>query len=43
MVNLENYYTTLQRAMKLTRYMKDTCPRFYDTGICNRLKIRKPI
>jgi hypothetical protein len=35
MVNLYNYYTTLERererAMKLTRYIKDTCLRVYDT------------
>jgi hypothetical protein len=31
MVNLENYYATLERTIKLTRYVKDTCPRVYDT------------
>jgi hypothetical protein len=31
MVNLENYYDTLERVMKLTRYIKNTCPRVYDT------------
>jgi hypothetical protein len=31
MVNLENYYATLERVMKLTRYMKYAYPRVYDT------------
>jgi hypothetical protein len=25
-----NYYATLERMTKLTRYVKDTCPRVYD-------------
>jgi hypothetical protein len=31
MVNLENNYATLERVLKPTRYVKDTCPRVYDT------------
>jgi hypothetical protein len=38
MVNLENYYAKLERTIKPTRYVKDTCPRVYDTWTCNRLR-----
>jgi hypothetical protein len=31
MVNLENYYATLERMIIPTIYIKDTCPRVYDT------------
>jgi hypothetical protein len=31
MTKLENYYTTVERTIKPTRYERDTCPRVYDT------------
>jgi hypothetical protein len=31
MVKLENYYATLGKMIKLTRYLKHTCTRVYDT------------
>jgi hypothetical protein len=31
MVNLENNYAILERMIKPKRYIKDTCPRVYDT------------
>jgi hypothetical protein len=37
-VKLDNNYTTLERTIKPTRYIKDTCPRVYDTWTCNCLK-----
>jgi hypothetical protein len=39
MVEINNYYATLERAMRLTRYIKYTCPRVYDTLTCNHLEI----
>jgi hypothetical protein len=31
MVKIENNYATLKRMIKPTGYVKDTCPRVYDT------------
>jgi hypothetical protein len=38
MINLDNYYTKLERMIKTTRYVKDTCPRVYDTWTYNHLR-----
>jgi hypothetical protein len=36
-VKLENNYVTLERTIKPTRYVKDTCPRVYGTWTCNHI------